>query len=200
MTRIHSHTVRKWRLNQLAKLDKWFDYLVSTICTMHLILSSHHLTYAFQNEPTPYSCLNLNGLQTGKKRYIWKLSDCNRTRNHNHFVCKRTLKLLAKLGNWLSCVVSTDLRLSDWTGTHNNLVCNQNLKHLSKRSKSLSCVVDIYLWNVFDCMFWSCHVRASEWIHTLKLPEYQESPSLKQIRYLKIKFLQQDSKPQRLTS
>ena len=169
---------------------------------MHLILSSHHLTYAFQNEPTPYSSLNLKELHTGQKRNIWKLSDCNRTRNHNHFVRKQTLKLLAKLGNWLSCVVSTDLRLSDCNGigTHNNLVRNQNLKHLAKRSKSLSCVVDIYLWNVFDCMLWSCHVRASEWIHTLKLPEYQETPCLKQVRYLKIKCLQQDSKPQRLTS
>ena len=40
---------------------------------------------------------------------IWSLSNCNRTRTHNHLVhlvCKRTLNHLAKLGKWLNCVVS----------------------------------------------------------------------------------------------
>ena len=34
---------------------------------------------------------------------------CNMTRTHNHLVCKWTLNHLAKLAEWLSCVVSTYL-------------------------------------------------------------------------------------------
>ena len=66
------------------------------------------------------------------------LSDCNRTRTHNHLVRKRTLNHLAKLAKWLRCVVSTNL------------------------------------YGAFDRMFLSCHVRISECIHTLYLPECQE--------------------------
>ena len=35
--------------------------------------------------------------------------NCNGIRTHNHLVCKWTLKYLAKLAKWLSCVVSTYL-------------------------------------------------------------------------------------------
>ena len=35
------------------------------------------------------------------------LSDSNEIRTHNHLVRKRTLNHLAKLVNWLSCVVNT---------------------------------------------------------------------------------------------
>ena len=38
------------------------------------------------------------------------------------------------------------------------------------------------------CMFLPCHVRVSEWIHTLYLPEGQGTPCSKQARYLKFKF------------
>ena len=51
-----------------------------------------------------------------------------------------------------------------------------------------------------DCMFFSCHVRISEPIHTLYLPQCQETPCSKQKRYLKLKRLQQDSNPQPLSS
>ena len=59
--------------------------------------------------------------------------------------------------------------LSDckWTWTHNHLVHKRTLNHLAKLAKWLSCVVSIYLYGAFDCMFSSCHVRVSEWIHTL---------------------------------
>ena len=59
--------------------------------------------------------------------------------------------------------------LSDcnWTRTHNHLVHKQTLNHLAKLAKWLSCVVSTYLYGAFDCMFLSCHVRVSEWIHTL---------------------------------
>ena len=39
--------------------------------------------------------------------YLW--SDCNWTRTQNHLVLKGTLKHLAKLAKWLSCVLSTYL-------------------------------------------------------------------------------------------
>ena len=59
--------------------------------------------------------------------------------------------------------------LSDcnWTRTHNHLVHKPTLNHLAKLAKWLSCVVSTYLYGAFDCMFLSCHVRVSEWIHTL---------------------------------
>ena len=42
----------------------------------------------------------------------------------------------------------------------------QTLSHLAKLPKWWSCVVNPYLYGAFDCMFSSCHVRVSEWIHT----------------------------------
>ena len=125
---------------------------------------SCHVTYAFQSESTLYSCLNVKELLARNRRDIWRLSDCNWTRTHNHLVRKRTLNHLAKLTKWLSWVVST------------------------------------YLYGAFDCMFLSCHVRVSEWIYTLYLPECQGTPCSKQVRYLKFKWLQRDSNPQPLSS
>ena len=43
------------------------------------------------------------------------------------------------------------------------------------------------------CMFLSCHVRISEWIHTPWFPVCQETPCSKQARNLKFKWLQLDS-------
>ena len=51
-----------------------------------------------------------------------------------------------------------------------------------------------------DCMFLSCHVCVSEWIHNLQLPECQGTPCLKQARNLKVKWLQLDSNPEPLSS
>ena len=100
-----------------------------TKCKMYV--SSYHVTYPFRSESTPYSCLNVKELLARRRREIWSLSDCNWTQNHNHLVHKQTLNHLAKLTNWLSCVVST------------------------------------YLYGAYDYMFLSCHIRVSEWIHTL---------------------------------
>ena len=100
------------------------------ICTVHLTVCFYHVTYAFQSESTLYKCLNVKELLARSRREIWRWSDCNWIRTHNHLVHKRTLNHLAKLAKWLSCVVST------------------------------------YLYGAFDCMFLSCHVRVSEWIHT----------------------------------
>ena len=84
--------------------------------------------------------------------------------------------------------------------THNHLVHKRTLNHLAKLAKWLSCVVSTYLYGAFDCMFLSCHVRVSEWIHTLYLPEFQGTPCTKQARILKFKWLQLDSNPQPLSS
>ena len=58
--------------------------------------------------------------------------------------------------------------LSDgnWTRTQNHLVRERTLNHLAKLTKWLSCVLITYLYGAFGCIL-SCHVRVSEWIHTL---------------------------------
>ena len=55
----------------------------------------------------------------------------------------------------------------NWTQTQNHLVLTRTLNHLVKLAKWLSCVLSTYLHSAFDCMFLSCHVRVSYWIHTL---------------------------------
>ena len=62
--------------------------------------------------------------------------------------------------------------LSDynWTRTHNHLVRKWTLNHLAKLTKWLNCVVSTFLYGGFDCVFLSCYVRVSEWIHTLWVP------------------------------
>ena len=79
--------------------------------------------------------------------------------------------------------------LSDCNGTqtHNHLVRKQTLNHLSKLTKWLSWVVSTYLYSAFDCMFLSCHVHVSGWIHTLYLPECEGTYFSKQVQYLKFK-------------
>ena len=125
---------------------------------------SYHITYAFQSESTLYSGLNVKELLARNRCDNWSLSDCIGTWTHSYLVRKRTLNHLAKLAEWLSCVVST---------------C---------------------LYGEFDYMFLSCHVRVSEWIHTLYLPECHGTPCSKQARYLKFKWLHWDSNPQLFNS
>ena len=49
-------------------------------------------------------------------------------------------------------------------------------------------------------MLLSCHIRLSDWIYTLDLPECQGTPCSKQLRYLKFKWQQRESNPQSLSS
>ena len=56
-----------------------------------------------------YSCLNVKELVARNRRDIWRLSDCNGTRTHDHLVRKRAPNHLAKLAKWLNCVVNTYL-------------------------------------------------------------------------------------------
>ena len=92
--------------------------------------------------------------------------------------------------------------LSDCNGTrtHNYLACKRTLNHLAKLAKWLSFVVSTNLYSALDCMFSSCHVRVSEWIHALYFLECQGTPCSRQASYLKFKWLQQDSNPQPLSS
>ena len=60
------------------------------------------------------------------------------------------------------------------TRIQKDLVHKQTLNYLAKLTKYLSWFESTYLFSAFDCMFLSCHVRISVWIHTLYLPECQE--------------------------
>ena len=88
----------------------------------------------------------------------------------------------------------------NWTRTHNHLVYKRTLNHLAKLAKWLSCAVSTYLFGARDCMFLSCHVRASKWIITIYLPQFQGTPCSKEAQNLKSKWLQLDSNPQPLSS
>ena len=73
------------------------------------LVKINFVTYAFQSESTLYSYLNVKELLAWSKSKMWRLRDWNWTRTNNHLVHKRTLKDLAKLAKWLSCVVSAYL-------------------------------------------------------------------------------------------
>ena len=61
---------------------------------------SYHIAYAFQNESTIYTYLNVKEPYDQNRRDIWSLSDCTGTRTHNYLVRKQTLNHLAKLGQF----------------------------------------------------------------------------------------------------
>ena len=86
-----------------------------------------------------------------------------------------------------------------WTRTDNHLFSKRTLIQLAKLTKWLSWVGSTYLCSGFDCIFLSSHVRVSEWIHTLYLPECQGTSCSKQVRYLKFQWLLLDSNPQPLS-
>ena len=65
------------------------NHLIQT--KLLLTVCSYHVTYAFQNESTLYSCLNVNELLARSRREISSLSDCNWTGTQNNLVRKRTL-------------------------------------------------------------------------------------------------------------
>ena len=74
---------------------------ISVIQVSNTLTVCSFVRYAFQSESTHYSCLNVKELLDSKRRDIWSLSDCNRTRTHNHLVCKRTLAHLVESAKWL---------------------------------------------------------------------------------------------------
>ena len=46
-----------------------------------------------------------------------------------------------------------------------------NAQPLGQTCQMIEMVVSIYLFGAFDCMFLSCHICISQWIHILYLPE-----------------------------
>ena len=100
--RTHNQFVRKRTVNHLTKtglnitLNDW-ALLWVLIYTVNLTVCYYHVTYAFQSESTLYSCLNVKELLARNRGDIWRLSDSNGIRTHNHLVCKRTLTSLGKL-------------------------------------------------------------------------------------------------------
>ena len=53
------------------------------------------------------------------------------------------------------------------TRTRNHKFRKRTLNPLAKLVKWLSSVMSTYLYGAFGCMLLSCHVRLSDWIHTL---------------------------------
>ena len=117
MIRTQNHLVRKRTLSHLAKPAKWLNCVVSTYLYSPFdckLLSrtnfrvNLHFT-SFRVNLHSIVCLNVKERLVQSRHHIWRLSDSNVIRTHNHLVRKRTLNHLTKLAKWLSCVVSTYL-------------------------------------------------------------------------------------------
>ena len=99
------------------------------------------------------------------------------------YVCLNVKELLARNSrNIRSLSDCNEIR------TQNHLVHRQTRNNSAKLTKWFSWVVSTYLYGGFDCMFLLRHVRISEWLDTLYLPECQGTPCLKQAWYLKLKW------------
>ena len=79
--------------------------------------------------------------------------------------------------------------LSDcnWTQTHNHFVHKQTLNYLAKLAKWLS--VSTYLYDAFDRMFLSCHVRVCLNIKELFARQEHTVNSIKRRQYAVCNFL-----------
>ena len=66
-------------------------------------------------------------------------------------------------------------------------------KHLHRKT-----AIKLWFYYGIDCTLSSCHVRASELIYTLQLPDCQEMSGSKQAWYLKFKWQQRNSNPKPL--
>ena len=89
---------------QKEKRSQMFQVKAISRDVRKTIVCSCYVTYAFQSESTPYSCLNVRELLPLSRSQICSLSDCNWTRTQNHLVRKRTINHLAK---WLSVCLWT---------------------------------------------------------------------------------------------
>ena len=105
----------------------------------------------------------------------------------NTFLCESTLCSCQNVKELLASNRCNIWSLTDSNRiqTHKNIVCKQTLNHLTNLAKWLSCAVSTYLYEAFGYMLLSCHLCISEWICNLKLPKWQATPCLKQVRYLK---------------
>ena len=84
-----------------------------------------------------YSSLNVKELLARSRREIWRLSDCNSTRTHNHVVHKRTLN---HLGLW-----TQPFRLwTKWLWVRVQLQPRKNVRDWWKQVTSVAFVFVIY--------------------------------------------------------
>ena len=100
----------------------------------------------------------------------------NKTKQHCQWICyfiwipprpekkRETSQASTQHFTFQTCKILSDC---NWTWAQNHLFCQRTLNHLAKLTKWLSCVLSTYLYGVFDCIFLSCHICVSEWIHTL---------------------------------
>ena len=106
----HNHLVRKLNTQPFSQtgqmielcyeyLSIWCIWLYVIICHVRVSEWIHTLKFAWMSRK----------LLAWSRRHIWRLSDSNGIRTHNHLVCKRKLHHLTKPAKWLSCVVSTYL-------------------------------------------------------------------------------------------
>ena len=109
---------------------------------VYFTLCFYHVMYALKSESTLYSCVNVKELLAWNRCNIWSLSDSNGIRTHKHLVHKQTLNHIAKLGNWLSCVVRIceicvvrTVDYKDWLvysvgmNRHGELCCNFSISY-----------------------------------------------------------------------
>ena len=138
--------------------------------------------YAFQNEPKLYICLIFNEVYATNWREIFNLSDCNRTRTHNNSVPEWTLNYFSQFEQMielfceylsLQCIWLYILVMSRtlFSMNPNSIVTpilgNLMLKNMIELAKWLSCVLSTYVYGAFYSVFFSGHVRVSEWTQTL---------------------------------
>ena len=79
---------RTWTHNHLVKLAKWLSCVMSTYLYGAIdcvFLSCYECVWS---ESTLCNGLNVKELLARSRCEIWKLIDCNGTRNHDHFVHK----------------------------------------------------------------------------------------------------------------
>ena len=152
----------------------------------------------FQSELVITTVKNSPSANIFKKFTVWAVCSCHVT---YAFQSESTLySYTLNIKELLARSRREIWRLSEcnWTRIQNHLVLKRTLNHLVKLAKWLSCVLSNYLYGAFECMFLSCHVCVSEWIHTLQLSECQGTPCSKQTRNLKLKWLQLDSNSEQL--
>ena len=93
--------------NCLVVISSWISKSFQIVCF-------YHVAYEFESESTLCSCLNVKELLARSRRHIWRLSDCNGTRTHNHLVRKRSKWLSVRLRTkwvWVRVPLQSAFRL-----------------------------------------------------------------------------------------